>query len=74
MNEHELRELVRAAIARQAGMSAEHLAQPPRAAVMPLHPSHRIFGLPAGAETDGRCLIEPAVICDHCGYCKSYGH
>ena len=30
--------------------------------------------LPAGADTDGPCLIEPAVMCNHCGYCKSYGH
>lgn len=74
MNEQELRGLLREAIARQAGISAEHLSQPSREAVMPLHPSHRIFGLPAGVETDGRCLIEPAVICDHRGYCKSYGH
>jgi len=20
------------------------------------------------------CLIEPAVTCNHCGYCKSHGH
>ena len=74
MNEQELRGLVRAAIARQTGVSADDLAQPPLAAVVRLHPSHGAFGLPAGAETDGRCLIEPAVLCDHCGYCKSYGH
>ena len=30
--------------------------------------------LPAGAELDGPCLIEPAVLCNHCGYCQSYGH
>src|SRR5687768_9128144 len=35
------------------------------------HASHGIFAVPAGAETDGPCLIEPAVACNHCGYCKS---
>jgi hypothetical protein len=37
------------------------------------HSSHAQFELaPIGA--DGRCVIEPAVACNHCGYCKSYGH
>ncbi len=74
MNEQELRELVRTAIAHRVGVSADDLARPPVAAVMRLHPSHGIFVLPAGADTDGPCLMEPAVACDHCGYCKSYGH
>ena len=30
-----------------------------------------MFVLPVGADSDGPCLIEPAVICNHCGYCKS---
>ena len=30
--------------------------------------------LPAGSDADGACIIEPAVTCNHCGYCKSYGH
>ena len=38
------------------------------------HASHGLFVLPAGADTDGPCIIEPAVACNHCGYCKSYGH
>ena len=38
------------------------------------HASHGMFVLPAGVDTDGPCLIEPAVACNHCGYCKSYGH
>jgi hypothetical protein len=28
----------------------------------------------APGDPEGRCLIEPAVACNHCGYCKSYGH
>jgi hypothetical protein len=39
-----------------------------------MHPSHGLFVLPAGGDSDGPCLIEPAVMCNHCGYCKSYGH
>lgn len=27
-----------------------------------------------GGDTDGACLIEPTVRCNHCGYCQSYGH
>ena len=34
----------------------------------------RCSSLPAGMDTDGPCMIEPAVACNHCGYCKSYGH
>ena len=75
MTEPELRALVREAIAR-------HLQQDP-AALSPglegaqragLHSSHGMFKLPAGSDGDGPCLIEPAVMCSHCGYCKSYGH
>jgi hypothetical protein len=40
-----------------------------------LHPSHVLIALPAGADSgDGACIIEPAVACNHCGYCKSVGH
>jgi hypothetical protein len=73
MNEQELRLLVREAIARHgAGI---HQAPPgPPAAILRLHPSHGLFTLPSGDETDGSCLIEPAVNCNHCGFCKSWGH
>ena len=75
MNEQELRALVRAAIIAQR--SGDRPGQP--AASVPFsmvrqHASHALFVLPAGADTDGPCLIEPAVQCNHCGYCKSYGH
>jgi len=33
-----------------------------------------LLPLPRGGDTDGACLIEPAVRCNHCGYCLSYGH
>jgi hypothetical protein len=38
------------------------------------HPSHLTFSVPSGADADGPCIIEPAVMCNHCGYCKSMGH
>ncbi len=75
MNEQEIRRLVREAIARHGGPSAgEFPRQEPAGAVLRRHASHGMFTLPAGADTDGPCLIEPAVMCNHCGYCKSYGH
>ena len=73
MNEQELRSLVREAIARHTA-DAPQPPPGPLPAFFHLHSSHGMFTLPAGADTDGPCLIEPAVMCNHCGYCKSYGH
>ncbi len=70
MTEQELRALVREAVAR-------HLQSPPppqRVDVVRTHMSHAQFVMPAGMDSDGPCLIEPAVACNHCGFCKSYGH
>jgi hypothetical protein len=76
MTEQELRALVREAIAR-------HLEGPggapgpapsvfvPVASVVQAHLSHAKFALPALGES---CIIEPTVACNHCGFCKSYGH
>ena len=69
MNEEVLRALVRQAVAR-------HLAgepSPPGDAPvqLKLHASHYRYTLP---ESDGPCVIEPGVRCDHCGYCQSHGH
>jgi hypothetical protein len=81
MTDEELRALVRDAIARHLGgggtphAPGELLASgarpdPPWRA----HASFaRFLNLPADA-TSGPCLIEPNVPCNHCGYCKSYGH
>jgi hypothetical protein len=80
MTEQELRALIREAIARtgavaeptpRAGLSAVALAKAdaPRQG----HSSHALFTLPPG-DPEGRCMIEPGVACNHCGYCKSYGH
>jgi len=73
MTEQELRALVRDAIARQFGTAAAGPRAEP--AMLPRqHASHGLMTLPAGMDSDGPCLIEPAVTCNHCGYCKSYGH
>ena len=79
MNEEQLRALVREAIAKHVGPSPSaasgHLTSPaaPSAALpSPGHPSHGLFVL--RGDDSGACLIEPAVRCNHCGYCKSMGH
>ena len=71
MNEDALRALVRDTIARR--MSAhEHGAPEPAASLAFItHPSQYRYALP---ESDGPCLIEPRVACNHCGYCQSHGH
>jgi hypothetical protein len=83
MTEQELRQLVRGVIAERAEVRLKAdptwrsaSAGPPDPAVIPLpsmreHASHGLFVIPAEGET---CIIEPAVTCNHCGYCKSYGH
>jgi hypothetical protein len=39
------------------------------------HASHIILQVAPGSEIDdGMCVIEPAVRCNHCGFCQSYGH
>ena len=69
MNEDALRALIRESIARHLG------GEPPRRDMQPLtfasHSSHFRYSLP---ESGGPCLIEPAVQCNHCGYCQSHGH
>ena len=71
MNEQELRALVRETVARHLNAPAARL-NPSAGAGQ--HPSHARFLLRDRAETGGHCVIEPAVACTHCGYCKSYGN
>ena len=79
MTEQELRALVRDAIAHhQAAAPGGGAALPHGPAsdlvVVRQHSSHGLFAVPSGADADGPCVIEPAVQCNHCGYCKSLGH
>ena len=74
MTDEELRAIVRDVLARRAaGGEGPGLAATAAPAAR-VHPSHALFTVPAGADTGGQCVIEPAVLCTHCGYCKSYGH
>jgi hypothetical protein len=77
MTEQELRSLVRDAIARHMeGSPGAAPAAPvhPRTLAPAHHASHFLFMVPTGSDGDGPCVIEPAVPCNHCGYCRSYGH
>jgi hypothetical protein len=82
MNEHELRLMVREAVSRHLGGAAPspHLPIAPLphcpTASFPDSPiSHASHILHAGlVNVTDACVIEPAVACDHCGYCKSHGH
>ena len=72
MNEDALRALVRESIARQLASGPQGGA-PARATPLSFigHPSQYRYQLP---ESDGPCIIEPGVPCNHCGYCQSHGH
>lgn len=80
MNDEELRSLIRAAIQKHMSASAPELPRElPRDAAFGGGPEPAVsisFGQyqlerPAG---DTSCLIEPAVQCNHCGFCKCHGH
>jgi hypothetical protein len=78
MTEDDLRALVREAVARHldhagatppAGASGENPGTPGPG----VHPSFGRYLLPREPGHDDRCLIEPGVKCNHCGYCQSHG-
>ena len=73
MTEQELRTLVRQAIARHAGGPSPTSVGRIQPSVLS-DPAHAMFLVPSGADADGPCIIEPAVMCNHCGYCRSMGH
>ena len=70
MTEEQLRALVREEVAKH--LAATRSTPPSTAGLFRADPSHARFNLPT--VEGGACLIEPAVLCNHCGYCKSYGH
>jgi hypothetical protein len=72
MTDQELRELVRGAIARHLGSDTNRSRGD--TPFDRLHASHRLLPLAPGSDGDGTCVIEPAVRCNHCGYCLSFGH
>ena len=74
MDEQALRALVREAVDRHLGRGAPAPGPAPAVITVYSQPSHVRFPLSSGADIDGPCLIEPAVHCNHCGYCQSHGH
>ena len=70
MNEDALRALVRETVARHLG-TAEAPATQAHPLTFAAHPSFFRYSL---QPSDGPCLIEPTVQCNHCGYCESHGH
>jgi hypothetical protein len=78
MTEDDLRALVRQAVARHleqsspaatSAVSGEHPGTPGPG----VHPSFGRYLLAREPGHDDRCLIEPGVKCNHCGYCQSHG-
>ena len=82
MTDDEIRLLVRVAIQKHLG-SPTNVASgfsriaPSVDAAPPQPPALSIsfgrYALPR-ADDDTMCIIEPAVRCNHCGYCQSHGH
>jgi hypothetical protein len=70
VTEAEIREMVRASLARLGPAPSDGAG--PRA--VPVHASFARLPLLRSGDGDGACLIEPSVRCNHCGYCLSYGH
>ena len=77
MREREIHAVVAAAIQRHLAARAGATRTAPRApAPAASHPSHAQFRASSvyGDAPAGTCVIEPAVQCVHCGYCRSQGH
>jgi hypothetical protein len=73
VNEEAIRAIVREVLATHLTVPR---VQPPDATAIPLawHASHARHRVLSGEEAAGPCFIEPAVRCNHCGYCQSHGH
>ena len=83
-SDDELRSMIRSSIARLAreeavthpssGQRAASLAPADSGGQLAMHASFARFVLQAEGDDGGPCVIEPTVRCNHCGYCRSYGH
>ena len=71
MNEDALRAIIRDTIARVAARDSGATSETPQLLHMTPHPSAYQYALPP---SDGPCIIEPGVTCNHCGYCQTHGH
>jgi hypothetical protein len=72
MNEDALRAIIRDTIARVSARTSESpVSDHPGLLHVTPHPSNYQYALPP---SDGPCIIEPGVACNHCGYCQTHGH
>jgi hypothetical protein len=71
ISDQELRAMVRDAVARHG---RHQIDESTPTAASRSHSSHGLLPLVTGGDPEGRCLIEPTVQCNHCGYCQSMGH
>ena len=73
MNEDALRAIIRDTIARVSAQGHAPVGDAPRLLDVSRtpHPSAYQYALPP---SDGPCIIEPGVACNHCGYCQTHGH
>ena len=78
MNDDELRLLIRAAIQRHVGspQAESGTVRLTPDAPLPVKELTISFGQYRLERADGdtMCIIEPAVQCNHCGFCKCHGH
>lgn len=84
MNDQELRQIVRQAIAKNLGVQGPEFRVPgpgfvpspvslvPESVPFGSHVSHAMYQ--QLVNSGGSCVIEEHVSCSHCGYCKSHGH
>jgi hypothetical protein len=75
VNEEELRSLIRVAIDKHLHTRSAEAPQelPGRRRTAPESISFGQYQLERAAD-DTMCIIEPAVRCNHCGFCKCHGH
>jgi hypothetical protein len=84
MNDDELRSLIRAAIQKHMGGSSPEQVRLKPATTGVVENTTGVLELPVSisfgqyqlerSAGDTSCLIEPAVQCNHCGFCKCHGH
>jgi hypothetical protein len=72
-SDESIRALVRDTIRRMESRpnNAGAVSQAPALMHLTPHPSQYQYTLPP---SDGPCLIESGVPCNHCGYCQTHGH
>jgi hypothetical protein len=75
MTDDEIRQLVRGAIARHLGGASRSTPAPAQpTGSMPAVPiAFARYPIPRAAD-EVMCIIEPAVRCNHCGFCQCHGH